>query len=272
MIRLVALDLDGTLLDEKGDISESTLQTIFQLRTNGIKIVLCTGRPFYSLAPIIKKLKITGPKEYVVSFNGALLSDTQGTTKLFEKKLSFESLKEIKALSERLNISYHVQSHSGIFTSQSKIDLYTAYDAYLNQTSIHYIESSDFREIDSYKILFVGKKGALQTIISQIPNEFKQRYNTMQSLDYFYEFIHREASKGKALQVLAEYLGISPSEIMAIGDNENDLSMLKYAGVSVAMGNADDVIKRQTNHITKTNQEEGVRFSLLKLQQNCHFK
>ena len=83
MIRLVALDLDGTLLDRQGLISDATRQTIQQVRRGGVKVVLCTGRPFYSLAPLLSQLELTGAEEYVISFNGALLSDAQGEQVLF---------------------------------------------------------------------------------------------------------------------------------------------------------------------------------------------
>ena len=265
MIRLVALDLDGTLLDSQGLISNATRQTIQQVRRGGIKVVLCTGRPFYSLAPLLSQLELTGAEEYVISFNGALLSDAQGGQVLFEQPILFEDYQAIKALSEQLQLAYHVQSQKGIYTSNATIDPHTAYDSYLNQAPIHCVTDAHFQHIPIYKMMFVGTEDKLKRAIKQIPETYAQRFNMMQSLDCFFEFLHPQASKGQTLQRLAEYLAIHPSEILAIGDNENDLSMLEFAGISVAMGNAAEQIKKNADYVTKTNEEEGVRHSLLQL-------
>lgn len=265
MIRLVALDLDGTLLDRQGLISNATRQTIQQVRRGGVKVVLCTGRPFYSLAPLLSQLELTGAGEYVISFNGALLSDAQGEQVLFAEPLSFEDYQAIKSLSEQLQLGYHVQSQKGIYTSNTTIDPYTAYDSYLNRAPIHCVSDRYFQQIPIYKMMFVGTEEKLKRAIKQIPDTYSQRFNMMQSLDCFFEFLHPKASKGQTLQRLAEHLAIHPSEILAIGDNENDLSMLNFAGISVAMGNAEEPIKKNADYVTKTNEEEGVRHSLLQL-------
>ena len=267
MIRLVALDLDGTLLDRQGLISDATRQTIQQVRRRGVKVVLCTGRPFYSLAPLLSQLDLTGAEEYVISFNGALLSDAQGGQALFEQPLPYEDYQAIKALSEQLQLAYHVQSQKGIYTSNTTIDPHTAYDGYLNKAPIHCVPDPDayFRQIPIYKMMFVGTEEKLKRAIKQIPDIYAQRFNMMQSLDCFFEFLHPQASKGQTLQRLAKHLAIHPSEILAIGDNENDLSMLNFAGISVAMGNAEEPIKKNADYVTKTNEEEGVRHSLLQL-------
>lgn len=265
MIRLVALDLDGTLLDRQGLISDATRQTIQQVRRSGVKVVLCTGRPFYSLAPLLSQLELTGAGEYVISFNGALLSDAQGEEVLFAEPLSFEDYQAIKALSKQLQLAYHVQSQKGIYTSNTTIDPHTAYDSYLNQAPIHCVSDAYFQQIPIYKMMFVGTEEKLKRAIKQIPDTYSQRFNMMQSLDCFFEFLHPQASKGQTLQRLVEHLDIHPSEILAIGDNENDLSMLNFAGISVAMGNAEETIKKNADYVTKTNEEEGVRHSLLQL-------
>lgn len=265
MIRLVALDLDGTLLDCDGLISKATCQTIQQVRRGGVKVVLCTGRPFYSLAPLLKQLELTGAEEYVISFNGALLSDAQGEQILFAQPLSFEDHQTLKSLSERLQLAYHVQSQKGIYTSNTTIDPHTAYDSHLNQAPIHCVADAHFQQLPIYKMMLVGTEEKLNRAIQQIPAAYAQRFNMMRSLDCFFEFLHPQASKGQTLQRLAERLGIQPSEILAIGDNENDLSMLAFAGVSVAMGNAEEKIKQNADYVTKTNAEEGVRHSLLQL-------
>lgn len=265
MIRLVAIDLDGTLLDHQGLITDATCQAIQLVRNAGVKIVLCTGRPFYSLAPLLDRLELIGKEEYVISFNGSLLSDAQGEQLLFAEQLSFEDYQSLKALSEELQLAYHVQSQKGIYTSNTTIDPHTAYDSYLNHAPIHCVPDDYFQQIPIHKMMFVGEEEKLKRAIQQIPDIFAQRFNMMQSLNCFFEFLPQQASKGQTLKRLAHQLNIQPSEILAIGDNENDLSMLEFAGVSVAMGNADIRIKQKADYVTKTNEEEGVRHTLVQL-------
>lgn len=265
MIRLVALDLDGTLLNRNGEISDETKRTIQQVRSKGVKIVLCTGRPFYSLQPLIEQLELTGSQEFVISFNGALISDTQGKEISFEQALSYEDYLSIKQLSEQLQLSYHVQSRDGIYTSNTVIDPATAYDSHLNQTAIHCVSKEYFQHIPIYKMMFVGNSEQLDKVIPKIPKSFKEQFNLMRSLDCFYEFLHPRASKGRALKFLAKQFGMQPAEVLAIGDNENDLSMLSFAGISVAMGNAHEQIKQKVDYVTKTNEENGVQHSLQQL-------
>lgn len=267
MIKLIALDLDGTLLNDQGFISDKTCETIQEVRELGIKIVICTGRPFYSLSPLLKQLKLD-MDDYVISFNGALLSNVKGDKTFFEQKIGYDNFLKLKKLSEQLNVNYHVQSTQGIYTNDDRISPYTAYDSYLNEATIYPISEKEFKQIPIFKMMFVGPENKIENLEAKIPKEFKSSFNAMQSLEYFYEFLHIEASKGLTLEKLVKNLRINPSEVLAIGDNENDLSMFDFAGISVAMGNASEQVKKDVDYITKTNVEEGVRHSLLQLIKN----
>ena len=152
MIKLVAIDLDGTLLNPQGELSTSVKQTIQSVRQEKIKIVLCTGRPFYSLAPLIKQLQLHKEDEYVISFNGAVLSDARGETIFFEQAVSYENFLQVLYLGQQLGLNYHVQSKEGIFTSSLVIDQYTAYDSILNRVPIKIVKLDELRHIPIYKV------------------------------------------------------------------------------------------------------------------------
>ncbi|WP_429947309.1 Cof-type HAD-IIB family hydrolase [Enterococcus sp. DIV1297f] len=265
MIKLVAIDLDGTLLNPQGELSTSVKQTIQSVRQEKIKIVLCTGRPFYSLASLIKQLQLHKEDEYVISFNGAVLSDARGETVFFEQAVSYENFLQVLYLGQQLGLNYHIQSKEGIFTSSLVIDQYTAYDSILNRVPIKIVKLDELRHIPIYKVMLVGGKERINAAIPQIPPNWSKQFNHMRSLDCFYEFLPLQASKGQTLQRLTDQLGIQSNEVLAIGDNENDLSMLQFAGISVAMGNAAQTIKQQADYVTKSNEEDGVNHSLLQL-------
>lgn len=265
MTRLVAIDLDGTLLNSHGVISQATCETIQKIRGKGIKVVLCTGRPYYSLAPILSQLQLMDKDEYVISFNGALLTSLLNKKPLFQKTISYADYQELADLGESLQLGYHAQCQDGIYTSSKIIDPYTAYDSYLNRTSIHCLSDKDFQKLAIYKMMFVGEKESLASAIEKIPEQFSQRFNQMKSMYCFYEFLDKKVSKGQTLYRLAKNLQIDSRDILAIGDNENDLSMLEMSGVSVVMGNAEPKIKLYADYVTKTNEDDGVNYSLLQL-------
>lgn len=262
MIRLVAVDIDGTLLNSQNQLSALTKETIRTLRRNGVKLILCTGRPFYGLHQLVKELGLDGEEEYVVSFNGAVAQEIESNRILFKQAIPFGDFHEIEQLSRELGVGYHIQSDDGIYTSNEEANRYTIFDGDLNGTSVQYRPLADLRDVSINKVMFVESKAYLDKVVETIPRYFFNKYNLMKSLDCFFEFLNKKANKGTALQLLTEKLGIHQSEILAIGDNDNDISMLEYAGVGVAMGNASASAKAAANFVTKTNDEDGVAYAI----------
>lgn len=262
MIRLIAIDIDGTLLTSQNVLTAQTKAMIHQIKSEGVRIVLCTGRPFRGIQPLLQELELNRINEFAISFNGAVIHSLEDESIIFHESLSFDSLKEIEQLSQKLNIKYHIQSDDGIYTSNRDISPYTAYDSYLNHSLIKYRELNELASIAINKVMFVAEPSKIETIMGKIPNYFQGKYNLMRSLDFFYEFLSINANKGQALAQLAKELEISSTEILAIGDNDNDASMLEFAGIGIAMGNASQAAKEKATYITKNNDEEGVAFAL----------
>jgi len=258
MIRLVAIDVDGTLLNSKNQLTTQTKEMIGLARNLGIKIVLCTGRPFQGIRNLLQELQLDTSDEFAISFNGAVIQELGENNILLHQPLSFEALQEIEAISRKLKVPYHIQSDDAIYTSNQDISYYTAYDSHLNGSLIKYRTLAELQETPVNKILFVGHPDFLEDVIKKIPKNFFEDYNLMKSLDYFFEFLHKDANKGTALKKLAEKLTIQPEEIAAIGDNDNDISMLEFAGFAIAMGNASEKAKQAADFITKSNDENGV--------------
>lgn len=273
MIKLVAIDVDGTLLNRNNQLTVETKEIISQVRALGIKVVLCTGRPFQGIQFFLDELGLDELGEYAISFNGAVTQALGTHAVIRHQSLTFSEFLEIETLSRQLKMPFHIQSDNGIYTANREISQYTAYDSYLNGSGINYRMVAELRGIPINKVLFVGSQSDLTKMIPQIPQAFFEKYHLVRSLDYFFEFLPRNANKGNALKALADDLGITPEEMMAIGDNDNDVSMLDFVGLSVAMENGSEKAKQSADFITKSNEANGVDYALSKLVlQNSNIK
>lgn len=261
MIKLIALDLDGTLLNSRHEISEANKQAISEYKLRGCSFVLCTGRPFIGIKSIIATLGLEG-KGYAISFNGSVIHDLTTKKIVHNRPLPFQNFLEIDGLSRAIGVDYHIQSTAGIFTTSADINVHTAFDSWLNKSCINVRDLKDLETTAINKVLFVSEPDKLEQKIAEVPEHFHAKYNLMKSLDCFFEFLDKRANKGTAVAWVAEKLGILPEEVLAIGDNDNDLSMFAYAGTSVAMGNGSIKAKAAADFITKSNDEDGVAYAL----------
>lgn len=259
MYKLIALDMDGTLFTSDKKITDRTKETLAKARAQGVKIVLASGRPLAGLQAPLKELDLIHEHEYVLSFNGALIVDTK-TEKIVSKCiLRGTDYKDIFKLA--LDFGVHCQAFSpkrGLITNENSH--YTEVEAGMNNIDINIIDPlndiSD--EEDIIKVMFIDPPEVLDAIIPKLPDWIKERYNVFKSAPFFLEFTHKDVDKGAGLLHLANYLNIEQSETMACGDQGNDYSMIKTAGLGVAMENGIDEVKKIANYITDTNDNDGV--------------
>ncbi|MFC6182611.1 sugar-phosphatase [Lactiplantibacillus daowaiensis] len=261
-VKLIAIDMDGTLLNEHSELNPATIDAVQAARDQGIKVVICTGRPLSGVSPFLKQLHISGDDEYAITFNGSMAQTTSGRI-ITSHTLTHADYIDIEALSRKLNIHCHVESEDHIYTANRNISPYTVGESALVNMPIRYRAPGDMRvDMPVVKCMFIDQPELLATAITQIPKAFRDKYYIVQSAPYFLEFMNPQASKGAALKDLAERLKLTPAEVMAIGDQGNDLSMLKYATNSVAMGNAIPQAKQLAKYETKTNIEDGVAHAI----------
>lgn len=260
-IKLIAIDIDGTLLNEKNQLAQATIEAINTAAENGVKIVLCTGRPLVGVKPYLKKLGLDlADNQYVITFNGSLVQTTNGDV-LLRHTLSFDDYIDIEALSRKLGIHFHCETDQYIYTANKNISPYSIAEAYLVRMPIRY---RDVGEMDSSlsisKCMMIDDPAVINRVMTdnEIPVEFNDRFYIVQSEPFFIEFMNRNASKGSALKELCTKLDIQRSEVMALGDQGNDLTMIKFAGLGVAMGNAIKEIKQAAQEVTLPNSEDGV--------------
>ncbi|QAA34793.1 sugar-phosphatase [Clostridium manihotivorum] len=257
MYKLIAIDMDGTLLKEDKTISDMTKKAIRSAKKRGVKVVIASGRPVQGLTRYLEELELIAENEYVLSFNGALIQNTKTKEVIGKTVLKGSDLRYLYNLSKELGLNIHAFTDNGCITP--KMSKYTEVEATINGIEVGIV---DFNEVsvdeDIAKVMMVDEPEILEAAIEKLPKEVYEKYTVVRSAPYFLEFLNKESNKGEGVRALAEHLGIKQEEVICVGDAGNDLHMIEFAGLGVAMGNAFDEVKQVANYVTSTNEEDGV--------------
>lgn len=251
---LIAIDIDDTLRDSKGKISKKNIDVIKKVMAKGHYVTICSGRPKNHSLEVAKQV---GALDYLISFNGASVDDLKNNNVIFKSKIAKEELRGLIKLCIERDVK-------GVLTLDD-IDYVTKTPNHEKQKLLNYdefdklISNNDFAQclvIDKN----IKKINEIREIIlsSNYFNIGNQSCFSKVSDIYWFCINNKNASKGKGLMVLASYLKIPLSNVIAIGNDENDVSMFQIAGISVAMDNASDNVKKYANVITKSNVKDGV--------------
>ncbi|MGE4273063.1 MAG: Cof-type HAD-IIB family hydrolase [Desulfitobacterium sp.] len=255
-IKLVATDLDDTLLRDDLTLSQRVMAAIRQAKEQGVYVTFATGRMPVSARPYAEQLGLDVP---IITYNGAMIQEAISRKILYRKVISVEVAREVIRflLSEELYL--HMYRGDRVFVQKTN----EWSEAYGQKTGVQ-VEEADLLEI-----LQEEKEGVEKIIIFAHPDELKiwreklrvmfpKMLHLTSSKPYFLELNHPEVNKGNTLLNFAKGLGIKPEEVMAIGDSLNDLEMIRYAGLGVAMENAHQDVKDVAKVITSSNEEDGV--------------
>ncbi|MGL4109673.1 Cof-type HAD-IIB family hydrolase [Clostridium sp. LP20] len=258
MYKLLALDLDGTLLRGDSTISYITKEALKKAQSYGVKVVIATGRPLQGIMNYIEELDLIGEDEYVLAYNGSSVYNTITLTPIIRNGLTGEEVKEIYRLSKKLGVEFHgFTDEECIATRENK---YTDAERTHNKVPISLIDFDNDLKDDDFiiKVMIMEEESILNNVIDKIPNEFFEKYHIVRSTSFMLEFMNKNCSKSSGLNALANHLGIGKDEIVACGDAENDIDMIEFAGLGVAMENANDLVKSKADYITLSNENDGI--------------
>lgn len=261
MIKLVAVDLDGTLLDPNSKITPEVKAAVAQAKTHGVKIVVTTGRPLPGVTDILKELDLTTQSDYVITYNGALVQRATGE-EFIKETLDVEDWLDLDAAARKIGLPIHAITREGIYTPNRDIGKYTVHEAKMVNMPLYFRQPEEIAELEIAKVMMIDDPEPLDNGIAYLPFEFFERYNIVKSTPYYLEFMNKKASKGNAVKHLAEKLFLDLDEVMAIGDQENDRSMLEVAGHPVVMENGKAELKKIAKYVTKSNSESGVAHAI----------
>ena len=287
MYKLVAIDLDGTMLNHYGEISERTKETVRRCIEKGVEIVLASGRPIDSIKTIAEELGIKG---YFIAGNGALVYDIRKNEMIYENYIKKEKVLEIIKICEENSIAYNVYTDKVILTTNLKFNVLYYYKENLKkeenkQTNISIVENmyEYVENMKDEKFLKITICDQNDTIFHSIIKKLKE-INDIEVLDishmarkiikqgteeipveYFYtEISASNVDKWEAIEFLRKRMGLAKEEIMTIGDNINDKKMIENAGMGIAMKSSTMEILKIARDITETNDNDGVASALEK--------
>lgn len=258
--KLMAVDIDGTLLDSNSKLTENTRKTIRLGVENGLIFTIATGRPIQGVEYLNKMLELDLP---FITYNGSMVVMGSSKEILYEQKLSYSDSKDVIELGEKYGATVMIWANNGLYVT--KID--ERVDKYKQIAKIEPILITDVGEIiknGTSKVLWYDDVEKIKEYQQEIGNILSENVNYHTSQPYFLEFVDKNASKAIAMEKLGEHYGIKQSEMIAVGDGFNDLSMIEYAGLGVAMANAPEAIKNKANYVTLSNDEDGVAYVINK--------
>lgn len=290
MYRLVAIDLDGTMLNQYGIITEETKETIKKVQEKNVEVIIASGRAINSVKNFSKEIN---SQNYFISGNGAITYDIQNDKILYENILSKQKVLQIIKVCEENSIYYNVYTENGIIAKSLNYNTLYYYKDNLskpeeNQTHINIVENVyDYIEQREEKILKIMICDEHQSVFNSIIRKLKEisqievlevshmsrkiiKQGTEEiKLEYFYtEVSAQNVDKWNAIVNLIKILGISKEEVVAIGDNANDLKMIQNAGLGIAMGESAPYIKQSADKVALGNDENGVAQALEEIFNN----
>lgn len=252
MIKAVFSDLDGTLLNKNNNISEDTIKILEKLKEKNIKFFIATGRSYLAMKRFYEQLKLDTE---IINYNGGVIHNSKGE-KLFELTLDDSIARELIQYGRDNNLYFH-----GFSNEKWYLEVYNenakAYAA-KSQLKENIVNFDNMKELNFNKFMFINSPEKIQKINSYIMKKYKDSIYKGLSSPTFLEIMNPNVSKGNGVRFLLEKYGLSPDEVMAFGDAENDLEMLSAVKYGVAMENANDTVKSKVKYIAPKNTDNGV--------------
>jgi len=259
-IKLIAIDLDDTLLRNDLTISSRARNAIRRAADAGVKVTLATGRMYASALPFARELNLNLP---LITYQGALVKYAGGEVvyhKPLPLSLSRQIVKFILPYGYHLNV--YINDELYMETASPEGQRYLS----ISKVPVHLVENLPETIVqDPTKLLVIAEEPQLDALAGDIRPAFGAHVNITKSKPHFLEIGHIKATKGLALERLARSLNLEASQVMAIGDSWNDLDMIEYAGIGVAMANALPEIKEIADYVTCNNDDDGVAEAIEKL-------
>lgn len=254
MIKLVATDIDGTILKDNGEYSEGVKNCITDMQKKGIKVVIVTGRMYAGAKQVAEKLNL---KDAIVSYQGGLIKENCLSNKtLYETCIPKEDAKLVLDWAKQNNIHINLYINDILYVENDNETI----QKYAKRQNLEYkVYNFNDLELDNInKILAINYNDAdmVTSWVKECQQKFPHLY-IIKSTPYFCEFSTKKATKACAVQFLKGYYNINDNEVLAIGDQDNDIELLKAGGISIAMGNGTEELKKYADFITDTVENDG---------------
>ncbi len=256
--KMLALDIDGTLTNTQKDITPKTLQKIIEVQEKGHIVAIASGRPLPGIRKIADTIKLDKFGGYVLAFNGGRIVNYKTGDVVYQAALDNQIVGEIYDYC--LNVGCGMVTYDGdrVITG-TDIDGYMTFEASINHMEIMRIDNfKDYIDFPLNKCLLTAEPDKAARIETELVAKFGDKVTIFRSEPYFVEIMPQNVHKATSLEKLLGVLNMDVKDLIACGDGYNDLTMIDYAGVGVAMANAQDIVKEHADYITLSNDEDGL--------------
>ncbi|MDR0269813.1 Cof-type HAD-IIB family hydrolase [Paenibacillus sp.] len=265
MYKLIAIDIDDTLINDDKEVTPGTQQALEQAVAKGAIVTLATGRAYASAQAIARQTGLNVP---IITYQGALIKNLMDEKVLFERYVPKEAGRKLFEYCIGHNLHLQVYIDDKLYAREENQKL----KDYSNLNGTPYFIEPDFEKLvaqNTPKMLIIDEPDYLDTLIPVFRELLGPEVHITKSKPHFLEIMHHEGTKGHALTFLAKHFDVDMSETMALGDSWNDHEMLEAAGLGVAMGNAIQGLKDIANYVTLSNNEDGVKAAIEKFVLNA---
>lgn len=262
MIKLIALDSDGTLTNSDKKITERTKNALLEMQRRGSRLVLASGRPLAGLLREASLLQMDKYDGYLIAYNGGKITTANGKEIIFENSIPQVLARDVLLHLRKYPVNPIVDDGTAIITTDAD-SFSIAYESRNNNLAIKIVNSIvDAVDFDPVKILIAAPQEILEPVIEEIRQPFANTLSFIRSTPFYLEVTAKGIDKGMSLARLCEHLKIEQDVVMAFGDADNDKTMLEYAGVGIAMGNSCESLKKIADEITLSNNDDGIAIAL----------
>ena len=261
MYKLVAIDLDGTLVTDEKELTKKTIEVIKEISKQGVKVMISSGRAFYRLEKFIDALDLRKENQCTICFNGGIIVENTTKELLYSQNLDAKEVEELIQLGKALRLpimiyardTHYVEAIPEVVRKNTK-NLKGMNLKVVNFNQLNFNKPQNY----IYKVCFIDKPEKIIEKREQISKEMFEKYEITSSVPEYLEIVKKGIKKSEAIKVVMEKYNIKRDEVMAIGDGENDIEMLDFAGLGIAMENASDFVKEFANDVTTSNNHDGV--------------
>lgn len=256
---IIALDLDGTLTNNKKEITSVVKEAIYNLRDAGKKVILASGRPTEGIYYVADELEMEKYGGYILSFNGGKIIDYKTKEIMYTQTVPERLIPGLMEFLEDTRCVVNTYKNGAIYTTDPH-DQYVKKEAFITKMPV--IAPMNFweeiKDADINKFLLTADPDYAKDIVYEMANRFYGSLNIFRSEPYFIEVCPPGIDKARSLEKLLQKLGLTKEQLVACGDGYNDVTMIAYAGLGVAMDNACDEAKAKAKYICPSNEEDGI--------------
>lgn len=256
--QMIVLDLDGTLTNQDKVITEKTKAALMEAQKRGKTVVLASGRPTYGVMPLAEELELAKYGGYILSFNGGCILDCRTEELVFSRELPVESNARIVALAKDHQVDILTYEGNRVLTDREGC-VYTDKECRINHLEVKIVEDlASYLDFSVPKFLMLDDGDYLALVEPKVKAALGKNFLVYRSEPFFLEIMPKGVDKAQSLARLLDVTGIRREEMIACGDGYNDLTMIQYAGLGVAMENAVLPVRNAADYVTRSNNHDGI--------------